>query len=156
MKQLLIKMVLLLLSINLVVSCSTNTQNQNTAVGAGAGAVVGGVAGSLISGGGGGAIAAGAIVGAIAGGLIGRSMDSVDKTHMDTTMDSAPTNKSVVWTNEKTGKQYKVTPTSNKMSYRGNSTCRSYKAISTMDGKNEQVKGVVCRQTDGTWVTVTP
>lgn len=155
MKSALTKIAILTLCVSLV-GCSTNTQKQNTGIGIGTGAVVGGLAGSLIGGGTGKAVAIGVgiVAGALIGGYIGHSMDSSDHARMDSAMNN-PTGSSSTWKNDKSGNTYSMTPTSKKMSYDGNTNCRRFQAVVSMtDGKQEMVKGVACRQADGTWKTV--
>lgn len=158
MKNVLIKLLLLVMSIGLITGCSSNnTQSQNTGIGAATGAVVGGLAGSLVGAGTGQvvAIAAGAIAGGLIGGYIGHSMDSSDKTKVNQALTSNPPNKSSHWKNKKTHTSYKVTPTSNTMTYNGNANCRTYTASAIdANGKKHVTNGTACQQTDGTWQTV--
>ncbi len=156
MRKLLIKFVLLLTSVSLVVACSSNTQRENTGVGAVTGAVVGGLAGSAIGAGTGQAVAIGAgiVAGALIGGYVGHSMDSVDTARVNSAMDN-PTNKTSTWKNHKTGATYSVEPTSKRMTVNGNPNCRKFHTMATMNGKRtQQVHGVACLQSDGTWKAV--
>lgn len=153
MKNGLLKLFALFLGACLVISCSSNTQDENTGVGVVAGAVLGGLTGSLIGQGAGqvAAIGVGAIAGGILGGYVGKSMDSSDKAQMNSAMNSTPKHKCKHWKNKKTGVSYNVTPTSDTMSFNGNSNCRGYTATSISNGKSQQTTGTACRQTDGTW-----
>jgi surface antigen len=155
MKRILTQLFILFISFNLV-SCSTNTQNQNTAAGVLAGGALGGLAGGLIGTGGGQAVAigAGVVIGALIGGFIGHSMDSSDKAAMNHTMDNNPTNKTTKWKNKKTLATYQVTPTSNKITVKGNPNCRTYNTVATLNGNTQTSNGTACRQADGTWQAV--
>lgn len=152
MKKILACMVLVTASAGLVTSCSTNTQAQNTGVGAVSGAVVGGVASGVL-GGNPVAIGVSAIAGALIGGYIGHSMDHSDTTAMNNTMTNNATNMPSTWTNPKTGTVYRITPTSDLMTYNGNSACRKYVASGTTSkGKKHTTHGIACRQADGSWI----
>lgn len=152
MKNILIKIAVLLVSFNLV-ACSTNTRSENTTIGGVTGAVAGGLAGSLIGAGTGQvvAIGVGAIGGALLGSYVGHSMDSSDNAHVYQALDNNNTRQTTDWKNEKTGAVYKVTPVSKKMTIKGNHDCRKFRAISVINGKKQHVYGVACRQADGTW-----
>jgi surface antigen len=149
-------MLLLVASFSLIVSCASNTQSENTTIGAVTGAVVGGVAGSAIGSGAGQvvAIGAGAIIGALIGGEIGQSMESSDNTKAYYAMEHNPPHKATHWKNKKTGKHYTFVPTSERMSLNGNTDCRHYHAIIYTNGKKQQVTGTACRQSNGTWQSV--
>jgi surface antigen len=138
-----------------VISCASNTQQQNTVAGAATGAVAGGLLGTLATGAGSGwIIGAGVVAGALIGGLIGDSMDSSDKSIINNTMEKNPTNKSKQWKSKQTGANYKMAPTSNKLSVNGNSDCRRFSATSTLNGKTHQTQGTACRQANGNWQTI--
>lgn len=158
MKNLLIKLMFLMMSVSLITSCSSsNTQSQNTTAGAATGAVIGGLAGSLVGAGAGKvvAIAAGAVAGGLVGGYIGHSMDSSDQSKMNQAMTKNPPHKSSHWKNKKTQTSYNVIPTSKMMTYNGNPNCRSYTATTiNPNGKKYMTKGIACQQTDGTWQTI--
>lgn len=154
MKQGIVAVVALLLSINLI-GCSSNTQEQNTVLGAVTGAVVGGGAGALIGQGTGKAVAIGVgiVGGALLGGYIGHEMDSSDNTKMNDAMNN-PTYKETTWQNEKTGNTYSMRPTSRVMAIQGNSNCRQYQGSAIIKGKKQEIEGTACRQSDGTWQSI--
>jgi surface antigen len=137
-------------------ACATNTQKENTIVGAGTGAVAGGLLGSLASGAGAGwVVAGGAVVGALIGGVIGHNMESSDTVNVNTAMDKNSINQPSNWTNDKTGTWYKIVPTSDMITYKGNSNCRSYVAYGkTHSGKTYKTSGIACRMKDGMWQQV--
>jgi len=155
MKNILAKVVLLVVAGSLgLVGCSSNTQSQNATAGTVAGAVIGGLAGSAIGAGAGQvvAIGAGAIVGGLIGHEVGKSMDSSDNMHTNTAMESNPPHKTMMWTNEKTGNVYKITPTSKRMKWHGHKNCRSYRGLVMMkDGAKHKIHGVACRMPNGMW-----
>ena len=155
MKQVLLYVAILFMSISLV-ACSSNTQNENTTIGAVAGALIGGGAGSLIGQGTGRvvAVAAGAIAGGLVGGYIGHSMDSSDNAQFCECMNNNPPHKPHHWKNKKTGARYTVIPTSTQVSYNGNNNCRTYETTAWIDGKKQATQGTACRQNDGTWQTM--
>lgn len=159
MKKILIKAALLIASFGLVVSCATNTRNENTTIGAVSGAVAGGLAGSAIGAGTGQvvAIGVGAVAGAIIGGVIGHSMQSSDDQQAYYAMEHNPPNKARHWKNKKTKKHYTFTPTSQHVALKGNNDCRNFRAIMYNEGENkkQEVTGIACRQTNGTWQATT-
>lgn len=148
--------ILITASMLILVACSTNTQNQNTTAGAVAGAVLGGIAGSAIGSGTGQLVAMG--VGAVAGGFlgaaIGHNMESADTEKMNNTMDHNQVRKTSKWTNKNTDAKYSMTPMSGTMRYKGEVPCRRYYGTVTTDGKKEVMKGIACRQSDGSWKTM--
>lgn len=115
------------------------------------GGVVGGLLGSQFGGGSGKVVAAagGALLGAYLGGQIGRSMDKVDQLEMQRTLETAPTGRSVSWKNPDTSNSYNVTPT--KTYYMNQRACREYTTRAIIGGKNQEIHGRACRQTDGSW-----
>lgn len=155
MKMVITKVMVVVMAFSLA-SCATNTRQENTVAGAGTGAVAGGLLGALVNGAShGAAIGVGAVVGAVIGGLIGHSMESTDRTNTYKTMNSNPTDSSMVWSNHKSDVHYKITPTSSWMTINGNPFCRTYVAKAIIQGTKRVVNGTACRQPDGTWVDVT-
>ncbi|RME33077.1 MAG: glycine zipper 2TM domain-containing protein [Gammaproteobacteria bacterium] len=118
------------------------------------GAAVGGLAGSQIGEGKGklAATAVGVLAGALIGGSIGKSMDEVDRMKANQALETAPTGKTVSWTNPDSGSQYAVTPTKTYETSSG--PCREYTTEAIIGGKRETIYGTACRQPDGTWQTV--
>jgi surface antigen len=154
MKRIIMKLSVLALITSLT-ACSSNTRDQNTAVGAGTGAVAGGLLGSIAKGAGSGwVIAAGAIVGALIGGAIGSSMDSTDNTSANNALDNNAINEPSNWTNTQTGSWYKIVPTSEPFTYRGNPNCRNYVAYAKRHGKTVESRGMACRLENGMWQQV--
>lgn len=96
------------------------------------------------------ATAIGAIIGALVGGSIGRSMDEIDQTCVGRVLETARTGQTVAWRNPDTGGTYEVTPVATNTSD-PNRYCRDYTARSTIGGRTETIRGVACRQPDGTW-----
>ena len=99
------------------------------------------------------ATAIGAILGALVGGSIGRAMDEIDQTCVGRVLETARTGQTVGWRNPDSGGTYEVTPVATNVS-NPNRYCRDYTAQSTINGRTETIRGVACRQHDGTWKTV--
>ncbi|MCX7114725.1 MAG: RT0821/Lpp0805 family surface protein [Gammaproteobacteria bacterium] len=124
----------------------------------GVGTVTGGVVGGLIGsqfGGGAGKVAAaagGALLGAYLGGNIGKSMDKVDQMQMQRALETAPTGRPVAWSNPDNGNHYTVRPT--RTYYEHQHPCREYTTHALIGGKNQEVYGRACRQSDGSWKIV--
>src|ERR1035437_1411363 len=96
---------------------SSNSWGMGTkqTVGTGAGALIGGILGSKVGGGGGRlwATGAGALLGAFAGRSIGKSLDQADIAYHQQAVSQAetgPLNKTVNWNNPDSGHRGTVTP----------------------------------------------
>lgn len=136
--------------------CATIEQNPKTAIGglggAAAGGLIAGIAGASPA-----WIAASVIGGALVGGLIGNYLDERDKrlaaqaAHQ--ALETAPSGKSVSWTNPENGHSGAVTPTRTYQNASGQ-YCREYQHTITVDGKQERGHGTACRQPDGSWKIV--
>src|SRR5690606_16529949 len=98
------------------------------------------------------AAAGGALVGAYLGGQIGKSMDKVDRMEMQRALETAPTGRSVNWSNPDSGYRYTVQPT--RTYYRERLPCREYVTSAFIDGRSETIRGSACRQPDGSWHVV--
>ena len=124
-------------------------------IGGAIGGAAGGYIGSRIGKGDGklAATALGAIIGALVGGNIGRAMDEIDQTCVGRVLETARTGQTVAWRNPDTGNKYEVTPVATNTRDL-NRYCRDYTARSTINGRTETVRGVTCRQSDGTWKTI--
>lgn len=123
-------------------------------VGTISGGVVGGLLGSQFGGGSGKVMAAagGALLGAYLGGQIGKTMDKVDRMEMQRALETAPTGRSVAWSNPDNGNRYTVQPT--RTYYRSQQPCREYITKAVIGGKSQQIYGKACRQADGSWRVV--
>ena len=148
--------VLISISTITLVACSTHTQKENTTTGAVAGAVLGGIAGSAIGAGTGQlvAIGVGVIAGGLLGGAIGHNMESTDTEKMNNTLTHNAVRKTSKWTNKHNGAKYTMTPMSETMTYNGHHDCRKYHSTVNLDGKQQVVNGVACRQENGSWQAV--
>jgi len=135
----------------LLVGCA-NVNNEG--VGALSGGVIGGLLGSQFGGGSGKVMAAagGALLGAFLGSQIGKSMDKVDQMQMQRALETAPTGKSVGWSNPDTGNRYTVQPT--RTYYHEHLPCREYTTKAWIDGQSQLIRGSACRQADGSWRVV--
>jgi surface antigen len=136
-----------------LVACTTNTQKENTTVGAVAGAVLGGIAGSTIGAGTGQLVAAGvgAIAGGLLGGAIGHNMESTDSEKMNNTLNHNAVRKTSKWQNSNTSTKYTMTPMSQTMHYAGHNNCRKYHSTVMIDGRQQVIDGIACKQADGNW-----
>jgi surface antigen len=121
------------------------------AVGAVVGGVVGGAIGSRV-----GdrddrpvAILLGTVIGAVVGAKIGQEIDNSDRACMGHALELAGEKKTVVWRNEATGVNYRLTPTRNLGDERN--PCREFTTVVSSGKKKETVKSVACRRGNGDW-----
>jgi surface antigen len=96
------------------------------------------------------AIIIGTLAGAAIGGAIGRSMDDVDRLKTGTTLETVRTGVSSQWVNPDTGNSFRVTPTQTMITSGG--PCRNFTIDALVDGAQQAVSGVACRQNDGSWL----
>jgi surface antigen len=146
----------LICSLVLLTSCfSLAACSSRQDVGTLTGALAGGLLGSTVGGGSGKflAVAAGTLAGAYFGGYIGKSMDDTDKAKANHALESNPVGQPAYWQNTNTGASYQVTPTKN-VTVKGNNYCREYQTTANVAGKKQQVYGTACRQSDGSWKTI--
>ena len=120
------------------------------------GGLLGGAAGGLIGsqfGKGDGklaAVAGGALLGLLIGGSIGRSMDQVDQSCLEQSLEHAQDGQQITWNNSDSSTRYQVVPTKTTTMADGR-YCREYATTATVRGKVETVYGRACRQPDGAW-----
>jgi surface antigen len=95
------------------------------------------------------AIIAGTLIGASIGGSIGSYMDETDRIRAGQTLETVRTGVSTTWRNPDSGVQYQMTPTNTYETAQG--PCREYSMEALIGGKQEQVYGTACRQSDGSW-----
>jgi len=96
------------------------------------------------------AIILGTMAGAAIGGAIGRDMDELDRLRTGQTLEAVRTGVSSSWRNPDTGNEFTVTPTRTYASAAG--PCREFSMEAMIGGREEQVYGTACRQSDGSWV----
>jgi surface antigen len=142
---------IIIASLSLSVLLTGCSQVNNEGVGTVTGGVLGGLLGSQFGSGSGrvAAAAGGALVGAMLGGRIGQYMDRQDRMEVQRALETAPTGKSVNWTNPDNGNQYSVKPT--RTYYVAEQPCREYITHAVIGGKTQQIYGKACRQADGSW-----
>lgn len=99
------------------------------------------------------AIVGGTIIGAIVGGNIGQSMDRVDQGCVGQVLEHASDGRRVAWTDPNGGMRYQVTPDRPYQNQQGQ-YCRRYVTDAVIDGRNQQVAGLACRQPNGAWQLV--
>ena len=95
------------------------------------------------------AIVVGTVLGAVIGAKVGRSLDEADRACMGHALELAGENKTVVWTNSRTGVHYELTPTRNLGDRRN--PCREFTTRVSSGGADDMVKGVACRGGAGDW-----
>jgi len=83
------------------------------------------------------------------GGSIERSMDANDKAKMSKALDKAP-GKSTVWTNDRMGITYTVTPIK-KIVINNNPFCREYETMISRKYNSNTQHGTACIGDDGNW-----
>lgn len=136
----------ILASALVLAGCDTISKRDT---GMGLGAVVGGVAGSQFGRGTGNVAATivGAAVGAYLGSRIGSNMDNNDRSQVYRSLDDGRHHS---WVNNNTGNRYAVTPES---TYQNNDGqyCRAFHQTGVIAGRHERLKGVACKQPDGSW-----
>lgn len=126
-------------------------------VGAVGGAALGGFVGNKFGGGKGRAFttAGGAILGGVAGTLLGQRLDQRDLNQVQNAQNSAlqqPAGTPISWRSAETGNTGQVVSGS---SYAINGReCRDYTHTLNVNGQAEQIRGVACRQADGSWQAV--
>jgi surface antigen len=129
--------------------------SRGNLIGSAAGGAIGGLIGNQFGSGGGRTLltVAGVVGGALAGGYIGRSMDPADQGCVSRALEHSRTGHTVAWNNPDSRTQYRVTPTGN---FRGpgGQPCRHFVTEAMMSGHQQQVEGIACRASDGTWRTV--
>lgn len=145
---------LIVTTLSLSVFLAGCAEVSNEGVGTVGGGVIGGLLGSRFGGGSGkvAAAAGGALLGAFLGGKIGQYMDRQDRMEMQHALETAPTGRSVNWTNPDNGNQYSVQPV--KTFYSNDQPCREYNTRAVIGGKSQQIYGKACRQQDGSWQVV--
>src|SRR5262247_4232796 len=134
--------VVILLLVVGATGCETMQENPKTAIGGLGGAAFGGLI-AAAAGGGGAAIAGAVIGGALLGGFAGNALDQRDKRlaaeAQQRALETAPTGKSVSWTNPDTGHTGTITP---ERTYQANGTyCREFQSTVIIDGKPDKPSG---------------
>ncbi|MEO1291247.1 MAG: RT0821/Lpp0805 family surface protein [Pseudomonadota bacterium] len=147
--------------IGAVAGCASNGQGGGLAInkqtiGGGLGAAAGVAIGSAIGQGGGktAAMIVGGLLGGLAGSEIGRRMDEQDQQYAysstQTALETQPDNTPTTWSNPNSGASGTVTPQSPYYNA-SNQVCRDYTHEIIVDGQAEVIRGVACRNSDGTW-----
>jgi surface antigen len=146
------------MSLPLMACSNVNASKQDQ--GLVGGAVAGGVLGSAIGGRGKGGVIGG-VLGAVAGGIvgheIGKSMDERDRQLAQQAeyraFNSPPQSyERYAWDNPNNGRRGEIVP--GPMHRRGQEDCREYTHTIYIDGRREAMRGVACRNYDGTWRNV--
>lgn len=95
------------------------------------------------------AIVVGTAIGAVIGAKIGQAIDNRDRACMGHALELAGEKKTVVWTNDKTGVTYRLTPTRNYQD--AAKPCRDFTTVVAKGEQKNTVKGVACRRPNGDW-----
>lgn len=137
------------LSLTMVGCASTGGPNEEA--GMIIGGVIGGILGSQVGDGRGqtAATIVGAMAGMAIGGSVGRSMDDVDRMKLAAAMETTRTGVVSEWRNPDTGYQYSVQPTKTVETTEG--PCREFTMDAQIGGQTEQIYGMACRNSDGSW-----
>jgi surface antigen len=123
-----------------------------------AGAVAGGVLGSQIGRGKGSIVAGvlGAVVGGVVGSEIGKSMDQRDRQLAQEAemraFERGRSGERIAWRNPDNGRYGEVVP--GPAYRRGPEDCRDFTHTVYIDGRPQAMRGVACRNPDGTWRNV--
>ena len=139
----------LVLTLSLLTACQT-TQGMN---GAGLGGLLGATVGALtfknkISG-----AAIGAGVGTLAGYMVGNEMDKADQAYVSNVLETAPSGRTVAWSNPDSQSYYQATP--HPPRYDGGRVERDVTLETVMpDGRVQTVYARAYRQPDGSWQLV--
>jgi len=118
------------------------------------GAVVGGVAGGVIANRVGEenravATVIGVVAGAAIGHKIGAELDERDRDCVGHALEIGRGGRVVVWTNERTGVRYQVTPGGNRS--RNGVVCREYTLVAFVHGEQSLSSGLACSSQPGRW-----
>lgn len=147
-----------LCAVALLSACENGTVNKQT-IGTVIGAAAGAAIGSNVGKGDGKTvgIALGTLAGAWLGSSVGQSLDELDRLKIQQTTQSAlerqPTGQTSRWENPDSGNSGTITPTQTVYNEGTQEPCREYESTVTIDGRLETLKGMACRQPDGTWKT---
>ncbi len=96
----------------------------------------------------------GGLLGAAIGGEIGRNLDEMDRLKMEqATRTSLDEGRRIEWYNEESGNRGYVEPIRTGRDDLGR-LCREYRHVVEIDGRQEIIRGLACRNPDGTWEPV--
>ncbi len=148
-----------ILSAGLLLSGCANNEQASTLLGQGIGAIAGAMLGTEIGAGRGNdaAIALGTLLGAFVGGQVGRRLSQEDWTiagkTQQQTLETAPSGSARSWTNPDTGARGSVSAEPAHAREEA-AVCRRFSHTIESEGENDTLKGVACRQADGTWKVI--
>jgi surface antigen len=139
-------------------ACNPNGTVNKQASGTLVGAVAGGVIGNQFGKGTGNVLATGAgiLIGGIVGSEIGRYMDEADRKAAQEAeyiaLETGQSGQATPWRNPDNGHYGMVVPS--KPYKRGTQDCRDYTHTIYIDGQPQTMRGVACRNPDGSWQQV--
>jgi len=131
-------------------------QTAGTILGGTGGAVAGYYIGKAVGGQKEAAVGAviGGLFGAAIGAEVGRNLDELDRMKAEqATQDALERNTRITWYNERSGHGGYVEPVRTGRDERGR-VCREYRHVVEIEGRQEIVRGLACRNPDGTWEAV--
>jgi len=134
----------LVTGISLLAGCASD--GNKAEFGAFLGAAAGALIGKQIDDGAGGVLA-GAVLGGFFGYQIGKYMDEQDRARLAKSLEQTPTGSTDAWTNERTGKHFEVTPTSDTYAEAGKD-CRRFTQVVVVNGEQQEVAGTACKAPD--------
>lgn len=147
------------LAAGLLLSGCANDQQASQLLGKGIGAIAGAMIGTEVGSGRGNdaAIALGALLGAFVGGQVGKRLSEEDwaiaGNTQQQTLESAPSGSPRSWKNPDTGSGGEVIA---EPAFKGETAavCRRFSHTISAEGGDDTLKGVACRQADGTWKVI--
>lgn len=131
-------------------------QTTGTILGGTGGAVAGYYIGKAVGGQKEAAVGAvlGGLFGAAIGAEVGRNLDELDRMKAEqATRDALENNTRITWYNEESGHGGYVEPVRTGRDERGR-VCREYRHVVEIEGRQEIIRGLACRNADGTWEPV--
>lgn len=129
----------------LICGCAgAEKKDQGTVVGGIVGATLGGfIADDRVKG-----AAIGLVAGALLGRLFGQYMDEQDRQRASEALETTPTGQTTSWSNAQTGKEFALTPTSERFERDGRQ-CREFETQMVVNGQPRTVPGTACRRAEG-------
>ena len=144
----------LLLLLPLAMAGCSSREDSGLAIGA----LAGGILGNQFGGGKGriATTAIGAVIGGIVGSEIGRSLDQQDRMLAQraeyAALERGESGRPHAWRNPDNGRYGEVIP--GPPMQRGHEDCREYTHKIYVDGRPQAMRGIACRNPDGTWRNV--
>lgn len=149
MKKLIAVLAIAYASFALVGCAGYDATGKKGMIGSGTGAAGGALLGQAI-----GKNTESALIGAAVGGLlgyvVGNEMDKFDQQQMNSALEHGRSNVPVEWTNPDSNAAYTVTPEPAYQTQSGQ-MCRNATIAAVIDGQQQTVESVACREGRGVW-----